>query len=55
MTKTLHILMVEDSESDIFLLQRNLERGGYQVACEVVDTPGAMRAAINDFTAKTTG
>ncbi|MBI9060295.1 MAG: PAS domain S-box protein [Labilibaculum sp.] len=46
MEKTLHLLMVEDSESDVFLLQRTLEKGGYKVSCEVVDTPGGMRSAL---------
>lgn len=46
MNKPLHILMVEDHESDILLLHRILEKGGYKVACEVVDTPGAMRTAL---------
>jgi PAS domain S-box-containing protein len=46
MNKRLSVLMVEDNESDIFLMQRILEKGGYEVACEVVDTPGAMRTAL---------
>lgn len=46
MNTPLHILMVEDNESDILLLQRTLEKGGYKVSCEVVDTPGAMRSAL---------
>ena len=46
MSRPLHILIVEDSETDAFLLQRTLQKGGYEVTCEVVDTPEAMQSAL---------
>ncbi|MRS02649.1 PAS domain S-box protein, partial [bacterium] len=46
MSIPLNLLMVEDNESDIFLLQRTLEKGGFKLTCEVVDTPGGMRSAL---------
>ena len=46
MSIPLNLLMVEDNESDIFILQRTLEKGGFKVACEVVDTSGGMRSAL---------
>ncbi len=46
MDKLLRVLIVEDSEEDAIFLQRALRRGGYEVTCEVVDTPEAMRAAL---------
>ena len=46
MDKPLRVLIVEDSEEDAIFLQRALRRGGYEVTCEVVDTPEAMRAAL---------
>jgi len=46
MNPSLRILIVEDSEYDVDLLQRTLQRGGYEIASTVVDTPEAMRAAL---------
>jgi len=46
MDKPLLVLIVEDSEEDADLLQRALHKGGYEVTCEVVDTPETMRAAL---------
>ena len=46
MNKPLRILMVEDSEDDATLLLRTLHSEGYEVVYEVVDTPSAMRAAL---------
>jgi PAS domain S-box-containing protein len=46
MAKPLNILIVEDSETDAFLLQRTLQKGGFEITCEVVDTPEAMRSAL---------
>jgi len=43
----LRVLIVEDSEDDADLLLRELRRGGYAPAFERVDTPGAMRAALD--------
>jgi PAS domain S-box-containing protein len=46
MSQDLRLLMVEDSEDDAELLLRELRRGGYAVTAERVDTPAAMRAAL---------
>ncbi|MFA6411899.1 MAG: PAS domain S-box protein [Syntrophales bacterium] len=46
MIKPLRVLMVEDSEDDTILLLHALRREGYEVIYEVVDTPSAMRAAL---------
>jgi PAS domain S-box-containing protein len=48
MTKDLKILIVEDTDSDAFFLQRILGKGGYKITCEVVCTPDAMRAALQN-------
>src|ERR1051326_71051 len=47
MSQPLKILVVEDSEDDTILLLRELRRGDYEPAFERVDTPGAMRAALD--------
>jgi PAS domain S-box-containing protein len=44
--RTLRLLMVEDSEDDARLLLRELDRGGYMVSFERVQTGPAMRAAL---------
>src|SRR5688572_24961000 len=46
MNQPLRLLMVEDSEDDATLLLLALRQGGYEVAYSVVDTPSAMRAAL---------
>ena len=46
----LRALLVEDSEDDALLLQRELRRGGYEPACERVDTAEAMEAALEEGT-----
>ncbi len=46
MNKPLRVLIVEDSEDDTLLLLRELRRGGYEPAFERVETPEAMRAAL---------
>ena len=46
MNQLLRVLMVEDSEDDATLLLRVLRREGYEVVYEIVDTPAAMRAAL---------
>jgi PAS domain S-box-containing protein len=43
---SIRVLIVEDSESDALLLVRQLEREGYEPAFERVDTPQALRAAL---------
>ena len=46
MSKYLRILLIEDSEDDARLILRELQRGGYEVESERVETPDAMRAAL---------
>lgn len=47
MTRALAVLVVEDSEDDALLLVRELERGGYTVASERVQTAEAMANALH--------
>lgn len=47
MDRPLRLLIVEDSEDDTLLLVRELERGGYKVIFERVDTPEALHAALD--------
>jgi putative nucleotidyltransferase with HDIG domain len=42
----LRILLIEDSEDDARLLLREIQRGGYEVESERVETADAMRAAL---------
>src|SRR5437588_6405883 len=44
--RTLRVLHVEDSERDVALLTRHLARAGYELISERVETPEAMRAAL---------
>jgi len=44
--RVIHVLLVEDSETDGFLLKRALERGGFDPRCERVDTAEAMGRAL---------
>ncbi len=46
MSKTLRVLIVEDSEDDTLLLIRQLRRGGYQPEFRRVETDAAMREAL---------
>ena len=47
MSKTIRCLLVEDSEDDALLVLAELRRGGYTVTHERVETPEAMRAALD--------
>ena len=47
MTKTLHCLIVDDSEDDALLVVAELQRCGYDVPWECVDTAEAMRCALD--------
>jgi signal transduction histidine kinase len=47
MGQKLRLLIVEDNERDAALLVRELQRGGYDLTFERVDTPDAMNAAID--------
>ena len=42
----LHVLIIDDSERDAFLLQRTLRKGGLEIDSIRVDTAEAMRSAI---------
>jgi PAS domain S-box-containing protein len=46
MPVALHVLMIEDSESDAELMLHNLEKAGYLVVYERVETAAAMNAAL---------
>src|SRR5260221_5571575 len=46
MRNLLRVLIVEDSHDDTFLVMRVLQRGGFDVSHERVDTLGAMKEAI---------
>src|SRR5713101_447285 len=46
MGQPLHVLIVEDSEDDAELLVRDLERSGYRVIHQRVQTADAMKAAL---------
>jgi PAS domain S-box-containing protein len=46
MNRPLRVLHVEDSERDAALLMRHLSRAGYELISERVDTPKAMRTAL---------
>jgi two-component system, cell cycle sensor histidine kinase and response regulator CckA len=46
MPKTLRVLHVEDSETDVALLSGHLSRAGYELICERVETLTDLRAAL---------
>jgi PAS domain S-box-containing protein len=46
MSKTLRVLLVEDSEDDAILLTRELQKGDYKPFVERVETPEAMQKAL---------
>lgn len=48
--KFLRILIIEDSESDAFLLLRELRKGGYDVESERVETAESLRSALAEKT-----
>ncbi len=50
MGQPLRLLMVEDSEDDARLLVRELERAGYRVSWDRVETASAMRSALTGGT-----
>jgi PAS domain S-box-containing protein len=47
MNKPLRVLIIEDSADDAALLERELRKGGYDVAAERVETAVTMRAALD--------
>ncbi len=46
MTTPLNILAVEDSSDDLFLIMREIGNGGYDPSFDQVDTPEAMKKAL---------
>ena len=46
MSRPLHVLMVEDHQDDVDLLLFTLHKGGFKVVHSVLNTPAAMRAAL---------
>ena len=46
MGKPLHVLIVEDSEDDALLMVQKLRKGGYEPVYKRVETPQAMRSAL---------
>src|SRR5688572_23888266 len=46
MSAYLRILLIEDSEDDASLVLREIQRGGYKVDCERVETAEAMQSAL---------
>jgi PAS domain S-box-containing protein len=48
MLKSLHVLIIEDSEDDALLLIRELQRGGFEPVYERVETREAMHEAIRN-------
>src|SRR5512140_568813 len=47
LSKTLHLLIVEDSEDDYRLLLREVERGGYAVVSSRITTMPELAAALD--------
>jgi len=48
MPNPLRVLIVEDSVDDTFFIVRELQRGGYSVDFERVETPAAMQVALQE-------
>src|SRR5438045_2580411 len=48
MNQVLRVLVAEDSQNDAELMIRELRRGGYETAFERVDTPEALRKALQE-------
>ena len=46
MSRPLSLLIVEDSEDDLFLVTRELERGGFDLSYERVETAAGFTAAL---------
>ncbi|HLP00460.1 MAG TPA: response regulator [Opitutaceae bacterium] len=46
MSKSLHVIVVEDSENDALLLQHELRRGGYTVVAQRVETADELTALL---------
>jgi diguanylate cyclase (GGDEF)-like protein/PAS domain S-box-containing protein len=48
MKTSLQVLFIEDSQDDAFLIQRELQRGGFTITSQRVDTIPAMRNALEN-------
>ena len=48
MKKEIRILFIEDSEEDVILTVRELERGGFKVTSKRVETAESMTASLNE-------
>jgi PAS domain S-box-containing protein len=48
MKPRLRVLMIEDSEDDAFLIERELRRNGYDLDCDRVETSAAMQAVLDE-------
>lgn len=48
--RPLHVLLIEDSPEDAFLIERHLRRNGFQPAIDRVETASAMRALLGSET-----
>jgi nitrogen fixation negative regulator NifL len=46
MRTTLRVLHVEDEERDVALITRHMSRAGYEIVSDRVDTPAAMKEAL---------
>jgi PAS domain S-box-containing protein len=46
MTRPLHLLIIEDSEDDAQLMARTIQRGGFDVQYERVETESALQASL---------
>ncbi|HEV8482638.1 MAG TPA: response regulator [Blastocatellia bacterium] len=46
MSRTLRVLNIEDSEQDVELIRRHLSRAGYDLICDRVEAPDAMKDAL---------
>lgn len=47
-TRSLRVLIVEDSEDDAYLIERQLRLHGYQTLCRRVQTAGDMKQALTE-------
>ncbi len=48
MSDLLQVLLIEDSEDDVLLLKRTLQKGGFMPNIRQVDQPGSMVAALSE-------
>ncbi len=46
--KSIHVLMIEDSEDDVLIIIRELKKGGYHPVYERVETVASMKKALKE-------